>query len=130
MMSQADIERFVDDLKSNAELLEGLKAQAAGLASVVDFARSKGYDITVDEAKAYIREQARQDLTDDQLDAVAGGKHHGGGSAATKVAAYAVEAAMETSTAVQAVEAVTTTVEAADAATTVEVVAEVAIVAT
>ena len=73
-MSQADIQRFVSDLKDNQALLDEVKSGALGLAAVVDMARAKGYDITVDEAKAYIREQANQDLSDEQLDAVAGGK--------------------------------------------------------
>ena len=73
-MSQADIQRFVSDLKGNPELLEGVKSGTVGLGAVVELAQAKGYDITVDEAKAYIRDQAKQDLSDDQLDAVAGGK--------------------------------------------------------
>ena len=74
-MSAADIARFVADLKSNATLAGEMKGAATGLASVVDFAKSKGYDISVDEAKTYIREQSKQELTDDQLEAIAGGKH-------------------------------------------------------
>lgn len=77
-MSRADIDRFVENLKSDPALLEQVKTGATGLASVVDLAKSKGYDVTIDEAKAYIDEQAHAELSDDQLDAVAGGK--GGGS--------------------------------------------------
>lgn len=78
-MSKADIERFVADLNSDAALLEEVKAAAGSLSKVVDVAKAKGYDITVDEAKAYIEEQAKQELSDEQLDAVAGGKTGGGG---------------------------------------------------
>jgi len=125
-MSQADIQRFVSDLKDNQGLLNEVKSGAVGLAAVVELAQSKGYDITVDEAKAYIRGQANKELSDEQLDAVAGGKghHH---SMGVKVAVAAVEAAMAVTSAVQTAEAVTTVAEAADVATTAEAVAEVGI---
>ena len=128
-MSQADVERFVADLKSNEELLGELKDSSTGLASVVEFAAAKGYDISIDEAKAYIQEQTKQELSDNQLDSIAGGKghHHHHHSMGTKVAVAAVEAAFAASTAAAAAEAVTVTVEAADVATTVEVVAEAAL---
>ena len=73
-MSQADIERFVADLKASPELLDEVKQAAGGLGSVVEFAKGKGYDITLDEAKAYINAQAGSELSDEQLDALAGGK--------------------------------------------------------
>lgn len=112
-MSQADVERFVGDLKSDSSLLEGLKSEATGIASVVNFAKSKGYDISVDEAKAYISEQSKQELSDDQLDAIAGGKGGGGGTVATVTnVAVATQAA-----------------EAVDVATTAEVAGEVVAVA-
>ena len=113
-MSQKDIQRFVSDLRENQSLLDEVKSGAVGLAAVVDLARAKGYDITVDEAKAYIRDQARQELSDDQLDAIAGGKghHH-----------HSVKVTVE---AVEAVAVVTTAVEAAEAATTAAAGAEVA----
>ncbi len=76
-MSQADVERFVSDLKSDPTLLEGLKGEAAGIASVISYANAKGYDISVEEAKSYIANQVKQELSDEQLDAVAGGKSGG-----------------------------------------------------
>ena len=125
-MSQADIERFVSDLKENQVLLDEVKSGAIGLAAVVDLAQAKGYDITVDEAKAYIREQAKQELSDEQLDAVAGGKghHH---SVATAVAAVQTVGAV-TSVA-EAAEVATTAVEIAEVGTTVGAAAEVVAVA-
>ena len=111
-MSQADIQRFVSDLKDNQAMLDELKSGVMGLAEVVKLAQAKGYDITVDEAKAYIREQANQELTDDQLDAVAGGKghhhHHKSVSTYQNVATVTTEATVaETTTSVAAeVEAV------------------------
>jgi len=115
-MSQADIQRFVSDLKGNQVLLDEVKSGAVGLGAVVELAQSKGYDITVDEAKAYIREQANQELSDEQLDAVAGGKgHHHHHHKSTQVSTYQT--------------AVTVTTEAVTAETTAEVAAEVEAVA-
>jgi predicted ribosomally synthesized peptide with nif11-like leader len=122
-MSQSDIERFINDLKENTELLGEIKSGSTGLASVVETAQAKGYDITMDEAKTYISDKAQQDLSDSQLDAVAGGK---GSTTSTA----AVQTTLAVTTAVQTAEAVTTVAEAADVATTVEVVAEAAIVLT
>ena len=115
-MSQADIERFVADLKSNPELLAEVKQQAGGLGSVVAFAKSKGYDVTAAEAKAYVNAQAGKDLSDAQLDAVAGGKGHHHHSAANVTQAVNVQTAVNVTT-----EAVA---EATTAATTAEVAAE------
>jgi predicted ribosomally synthesized peptide with nif11-like leader len=73
-MSQSEVERFVADLKSDASLREDLQGSAAGVASVVEFAQSRGYDIGVDEARQYIQAQTGSELSDAELDHVAGGK--------------------------------------------------------
>jgi len=117
-MSHSEIERFIADMKSDLSLLQQAQSGSTGLESVVALATSKGYDITLDDAKGYIRAKAGSELSDDDLDAVAGGKghhHHSSGDhgsvqSNTNVAASA--------------EAVTVAVEAAAAATTVMVVAE------
>jgi predicted ribosomally synthesized peptide with nif11-like leader len=72
-MSQADIGRFIQDLQSNEQLRNEVKSGASGLASIVQIAKQHGYDVTVDEVKAYMRNQAPQDLSDEQLEALAGG---------------------------------------------------------
>ena len=115
-MSQADVERFVEDLKNDEGMRGELQAQAAGVASVVAFAQGKGYDISAEEARTYIQSQANRDLSDEELDAVAGGKgHHGAHHGATNV---------------QTVQTVATaTTEAVAAETTVNVAAEVEVVA-
>ena len=66
--------------------MDELKSSMAGLASVVEFANTKGYDISIDEAKAHIREQAKEELSDDQLDSIAGGKDHHSTATETAVA--------------------------------------------
>ncbi|MBT5373899.1 MAG: Nif11-like leader peptide family natural product precursor [Rhodospirillaceae bacterium] len=90
-MSAADIERFVSDLQENASLLDEAKAVSGGVAAMADFAKSKGYDVTADEAKAYISEKANQELTDDQIDSVAGGKGGAGEAASSSVTNAVVE---------------------------------------
>ena len=112
-MSKADVERFVADLKANPDLLAEVKESAAGVASVVEIATSKGYDITLDEAKAYIQGQTKEELSDEQLDAIAGGKgHHHHHHSSTTTSTQTVQ----TTTAV--------TTQTAAAETTVEAVAE------
>ncbi len=94
-MSAADIERFVADLKENASLLDEAKAVSGGLAAMAEFAKSKGYDITVDEAKDYVNERTKQDLSVAELDAIAGGKKSSH-SVATQV--YEVQTVATTTT--------------------------------
>ena len=89
-MSQADVERFVADLKSNDELRDEVTGAAGGIGSIVEVAKDKGYDITVEEARDYIRSQASSELSDEQLDQVAGGK--GGSSVANVTVAVNVVA--------------------------------------
>jgi len=132
-MSQADIQRFVSDLKENQALLDEVKSGAIGLEAVVELAQARGYDITVDEAKAYIRDQANQELSDEQLDMVAGGKghhHHHSVKVKVEVVVVAVEAAAAVTTVAEAAEVASTAVEAAEVATTVGAAAEVVVVAT
>lgn len=75
-MSVQDAERFAKDLKAESQLLDEFKKTAAGkgLACVCQFAREKGYNITVDEAQNYIHSKTKSELSDQQLDHIAGGK--------------------------------------------------------
>ena len=73
-MSSSEVERFVGDLKTDDGLRSTLAEHASGVGSIVSFANEKGYEITVEEAGAYIQAQAGNDLSDDQLDEVSGGK--------------------------------------------------------
>lgn len=85
-MSQAEVERFVADLKNNEDLRNELSGHASGIGSVVAFAKDNGYDVSAEEAGAYIQAQAGRELSDEQLDAIAGGK----GSVPTADAVFAV----------------------------------------
>jgi hypothetical protein len=81
-MSSTEAERFAGDLKTQPHLLDDLKKSAGGLglSGVVEFAKNKGYGIDVNDAKEYIEKKAHKELTDEQLDRIAGGKGGGGGS--------------------------------------------------
>lgn len=72
-MSKADVERLVEDLKKDEALRKGLQAKGTSLAALVEFGRAHGYDITLDDAKAYVAEKTGGALSDADLDAVAGG---------------------------------------------------------
>ncbi len=101
-MSVDEAERFANDLANDQTLLDEVKADASGLASIVTIGRKHGYNFSVDEAKEYIQTRSRHELTDQQLEAVAGGK---GGSTAT------------VTNSVQTAEVVTTAAEATQVAT-------------
>jgi len=120
-MSQADIQRFVSDLKANQGLLDEVKSGAVGLASLVELAQARGYDFTADEARAYIRGQASQELSDEQLDAVAGGKGHQHHSSATQSAVQSAVVASINATAAATASAIQSAVTNLSAETDVEV---------
>ena len=83
-MSIAEIERFAADLKSNAALrAEAEKAQAdkshaTPIDRAVAFAATKGYAFTADRGEGACQgegQAAGKELTDAELDGVAGGLH-------------------------------------------------------
>jgi len=123
-MSKQEIERFIGDIKGDKALLAEISSGTAGLAAVVEKAQAKGYDITLGEAKTYITEQAGQDLSDAQMDAVAGGKGGGGGGGGSHQGYTSTQTNVDTS-----VEVAVAAVEAVGAATTVYIGAEAAVVA-
>jgi predicted ribosomally synthesized peptide with nif11-like leader len=72
-MSKADLERFVSDLKADANLQSEVKAKATGIPSLVKVATARGYEITAEDIRQYARSQG-QELTDEQLESIAGGR--------------------------------------------------------
>ncbi len=94
-----DAQRFAEELATNKSLAETIKAKAAGLASLVELGRTNGFNFTMDELKQVIRGAAKRDLTDDQLEVIAGGQ--GGDSAVIQTTANA--AANTSSNAVQVI---------------------------
>jgi predicted ribosomally synthesized peptide with nif11-like leader len=123
-MSKAEVERFVNDLATNMGLLGQVKPQATGLAAVVAVGKQHGYDFTLDEAKSYIQSRSPRELTDRQLDAIAGGKHHSGVATSSKV----VQTTAVATSAVEAAEVATTAVQVAEGAVDVAAAAEAVVV--
>ncbi len=73
-MSIADAERFAEDLKSDKKFQAEATTKVAGIASMVELGRSRGYNFTVDELKQVARSRSKHPLTDHQLEQVAGGQ--------------------------------------------------------
>ena len=73
-MSQAEVDRFVEDLKGSEDLQAALMENAGSIDAVTAFASSKGYEISADEARSYIETKSGKELNDEELDSVAGGK--------------------------------------------------------
>jgi predicted ribosomally synthesized peptide with nif11-like leader len=124
-MATADVERFVNDLATDMNLLAQVKPQATGLAAVVALGKQHGYDFTLDEAKSYIQSRSPRELTDKQLDAIAGGKHHNSSVATSTKVAQTVAVA---TSAVEAAEVATTAVQVAEGAADVAAAAEAVVV--
>lgn len=76
-MSQSEVERFADALESDSALQAEMGGESAGtLAVVVDLAKRRGYDFTLDDLKAFAQARARvaaRELSAADLDSMAGG---------------------------------------------------------
>src|SRR5262245_16177921 len=81
-MSLSECERFSADLQSNqalraeVEKVRADKSQKSPLPGMVAFALSKGYRVTIEEAREHLKARAAtagKVLSDAQLDGVAGG---------------------------------------------------------
>jgi hypothetical protein len=76
-MSQAEVQRFAADLRSNAALQQEIgKITADPLNSVVSVAQRQGYDFTLEEARGHIQAKAQANgkaMSHAELDRIAGG---------------------------------------------------------
>ena len=70
-MSKAEVQRFTDDLKTDAALKDAVKA-VGNEAELIELAKGKGYDFTLDELKAFA-ETMKGELSEEELERVAGG---------------------------------------------------------
>ena len=61
-MSRVELERFVADVKADPRLQAELKERGSGLASVVEIARSRGYEITTDDVRDDVRAPTRRHI--------------------------------------------------------------------
>ena len=71
-MSMEELKRFGADVKENKELQEAAKAAGDDAEAITKLANEKGYDFTVEDLKA-AKEEAKGELSEEQLDNVAGG---------------------------------------------------------
>ncbi len=67
------MERLIVDVKADKGLQEKIKSIHPSNESIVEWANEHGYDISLDELNAHIREQ-KGELTDEELNKVVGGK--------------------------------------------------------
>ena len=123
-MSLSDAKRFADALATDKELAQYVKENATGLASVVEIAKARGYDFSVDEAKSFVQSRVPQELTDEQLEAVAGGK-----GSSTGTSTVQTQTTVTSTTGVEEVEVATTAVQVSEAAADTAAAAEVVAVA-
>ena len=72
-MSRPELERLIEDVKADKGLQEKIKSIHPSNESIVEWANEHGYDISLDELDAYIREQ-KGELTDEELKKVVGGR--------------------------------------------------------
>ncbi len=70
-MSRFDLERFTTDYERDPALAEGFAELGDDPQGWARLAREKGYEITPDEAGSLL--SSRRELSDDELDEVAGG---------------------------------------------------------
>ena len=78
-MSIDEARRFERDLTNNSQLLAKVKSVVSGLASFVEAGKAHGYDFTLADVKQLVRDKVpRNQLSDEQLDAIAAGHGLGG----------------------------------------------------
>ncbi len=117
-MAIAEAARFANDLAKGNGLAERIKPRATGLAALTAAATAFGYDFTVEELRQVIRGASGRDLSEAQLEAIAGGSGQGGppGENAAVVAASmelaVVQLVSSTTTVVDSTVAVASTAQA------------------
>jgi predicted ribosomally synthesized peptide with nif11-like leader len=72
-MSAAEFERFDSDVMRDPNLYAQLTQHPRTFADIVAFAAERGYAFTDDEVKDYVNATRAAELSDKQLDLVAGG---------------------------------------------------------
>ena len=71
-MSIQEVQRLSEDLKSNAALQDAFRQAGTDPAAIVSLAKEHGYDIAEADLQAAAN-QAKSEMSDAQLDDVAGG---------------------------------------------------------
>lgn len=71
-MSTADLNRLLGDLQKSPDLLEEVRGVAKDPEAVVQWAGTKGYDLTTEEVEELVASD--RELNDDELEEAAGGE--------------------------------------------------------
>jgi len=66
-MSQTEADRFVRDMRTNAELQAEINAKGSDIAEIIKIAIARGYPVTAEEVRVSIASQM-QGLTEDEED--------------------------------------------------------------
>ncbi len=109
-MSKSEMDRLANAVRADKGLQEEVKKASTSNEALVAFAKSKGYDVNLNEMIAYI-EQRKATLSEEDLDKVAGGKKKSTANVQTNVEVQA-EVTVQV---VQTQTAATTTTAAAEA---------------
>ncbi len=72
-MSQSEVERFASAVRADKGLQDELKKAAVSNQAIVDFAKSRGYDVDLNEIVSFV-EARKATISEEDLDKVAGGK--------------------------------------------------------
>ena len=56
-----DIDQFVNEVMNNPQLIESIQSRTVGLKELVEFANSRGYSFTENEAIAYLKNAGVQE---------------------------------------------------------------------
>jgi predicted ribosomally synthesized peptide with nif11-like leader len=81
MMSRVDLERFLVDVRKQPDLLDGIKRVAHDAGAALRWAGERGYAMTQEEIAEVAG--AGQELSDDDLEQVAGGEDAWGSGGTT-----------------------------------------------
>jgi len=113
-MSQSEVERFADAVRADKVLQDELKKAAVSNEAIVAFAKSKGYDVNLNEMITYIEER-KATLSEADLDQIAGGKKKGIANVGTAAEVLAEAVAVSVTVAVEAQDVATSSTVAAEA---------------
>ena len=80
-MSQTDYARLLTDLQTSSDIREEVEALAGSAQAVLRWALGRGYELTLQEAECLL--ESRRELSDDELDKVAGGEDAWGSGGGT-----------------------------------------------
>ena len=73
IVSQEEVERFVEDIKTNAKIQADAKSMPAGMQTMLELGKRHGYDFTEQDVEAHAKSHMSGALTEEQLESVTGG---------------------------------------------------------